>query len=313
MRGNQQGGGAFGRAVFVLGLAFLLVPAAPRAARAQGAPERAAAALSEMAAAAGGRVESRRSALTGTARFVRSKAGIAVEDRGTPLGRAHAFLDAHGAAFGLRDATQVRPLRAPERDRLGIDHVRLQQVVNEVPVVGGELLVHLRGSRVVSAQAKTLPDLDGFDTRAQIPAVTAADIARRFCETELQATEVQLSEPRLEILNKGIFDGRKYPTLLVWFVEATGPALRESVWVEAQHGTIALHFSQLGRAMPRQVYTAGSSNDVPGLIIGTEWVPPAGDADATAAYDFAGDAYDYFWTEQGRDGYSDKNDFLRLT
>ncbi|HVN13312.1 MAG TPA: M4 family metallopeptidase, partial [Kineosporiaceae bacterium] len=47
--------------------------------------------------------------------------------------------------------------------------------------------------------------------------------------------------------------------------------------------------------------------------IGTEWVPPAGDADATAAYDFAGDAYDYFWTEQGRDGYSDKNDFLRLT
>jgi len=40
-------------------------------------------------------------------------------------------------------------------------------------------------------------------------------------------------------------------------------------------------------------------------LIGTETVPPTGDADAVAAFNFSGDTYDYYFTEHGRDSYDD--------
>ena len=100
-----------------------------------------------------------------------------------------------------------------------------------------------------------------------------------------------------------MFDGARRPTRLAWFVEATGPGLREYIWIDARHGGVALHFSQLDKARNRAIYTANSTWSLPGSLVGVEEVAPAGDADATAAYDFAGDTYDYFLTEHGRDSY----------
>ena len=65
--------------------------------------------------------------------------------------RALSFVDTYGRAFGLTDASQVRLMAAPRADELGLEHVRLQQVHNGVPVRGAEFLVHLKGSRAMAA------------------------------------------------------------------------------------------------------------------------------------------------------------------
>jgi len=264
-------------------------------------------AIGALRAAAGSELDVRRSQATGLATFLSVKrgGGIPTLDASTPQERALAFVEAYGSAFGIADPSRVRVVRATPTDERGMDHVRLQQVVGDVPVVGGEMLVHLRGSRVLAANGKTLPGLDGFDTNPAVAAAGAEEAARRLVERRLRVAEAELSEPRLEILNRGVFDGRWHPTDLVWFVEATGPALREYIWVDARRGGVVLHFSQLDKARNRSIYSASGGSSLPGSLIGTEAVPPVGDGDAVAAFNFSGDTYDYFFNEHGRDSYDD--------
>ena len=48
------------------------------------------------------------------------------------------------------------------QDELSIDHVRYQQLHRGVPVTGGELIVHLKGDRVLATNGKTVSDLEEF-------------------------------------------------------------------------------------------------------------------------------------------------------
>ena len=73
--------------------------------------------------------------------------------------RALAFTDLYGEPFGLTNRADVRPMGLSRPDALGQEHVRLQQVRDGVPVTAGELIVHLRGNRVVAANGRTLKDV----------------------------------------------------------------------------------------------------------------------------------------------------------
>ena len=65
---------------------------------------------------------------------------LPVEATAPAIDRALAFVDAYGGSFGLRGRGQAELLRAPTRDELGLDHVRLQQMYQGLPVRGGELI-----------------------------------------------------------------------------------------------------------------------------------------------------------------------------
>src|SRR5262245_60005069 len=58
----------------------------------------------------------------------------AVARGGDAGGRAMAFLDRFGAAFGVDGRAGTRVLRASGPDAVGMDHVRVQQMVDGVPV-----------------------------------------------------------------------------------------------------------------------------------------------------------------------------------
>src|SRR5690349_16531114 len=60
---------------------------------------------------------------------------------------ARAFLQSHGALFGLAGAADAGVVRSTIDD-LGTAHVRLRQQRGGVPVTGSGLSVHLRGGRV---------------------------------------------------------------------------------------------------------------------------------------------------------------------
>jgi len=275
--------------------------------------------LNRMEAAAGGKVEVTLSAQTGLVSFLsadaRTPVPVADASARNPEEMALAFLRSYAGAFGLRDAANELEISKPAwRDSLGHDHVRFQQVFRGIPVRAGEISVHLRGSNVVAVNAETLPGLAGIDVRPTFFANQALDSAWKLVRSpRIGAPNADLSAPRLEILNRGLLEPGRFPTRLAWFIEARDFGVREYIWIDAKRGVVLLRFSQLTDARDREIYDGDSTDALPGTLVRSEGDPATGDPDADAAYDFAGDTYDYFFDEHGRDSYDDAGATLVAT
>ncbi|HWM94293.1 MAG TPA: M4 family metallopeptidase [Thermoanaerobaculia bacterium] len=273
-------------------------------------------ALGRMEEAAGGRVEVTLSPETGLVTFLTVDARNPVPVVGaaatSPEAIALAFLRDYAGAFGFRNAgdigdiaTEVELSGPAWRDEIGQDHVRFRQVVRGIPVTAGEVSVHLQGSDVVAVNAETLPDLDSIDVRPTFFANQALDVAWKLVTSPRLGSreDAELSAPRLEILNRSLLEPGRFRTRLAWFIEARAFGLREYIWIDAKRGVTLLHFNQLTDARNRQVHDGNSTAALPGTLVRSEGQAPTGDPDADAAYTYSGDAYDYFFTQHGRDSY----------
>jgi bacillolysin len=279
-------------------------------------------AFAAMETAAGARLSITRSPRNGLATFISAPPGRALSvpaaKGATARDRALSFVSAYGEAFGLRDGRDVAVARS-ERDALGIDHVRMTQVRGGIPVTGGELIVHLREGRVLAANGKTLEDLDSVGLDPAITSLEAVNLARRFVARKFGVPRASISAPRLELFNQGMLNGRSFPTRLAWFVEARAEALREYIWIDAESRMVLLHFSQLTHARNRAIYDADSTQTTPaapGALIRSEGQVATGAAtlsDALNAYNYSGNAYDYFFTQHGRDSFDGVGGQIRST
>ena len=189
-----------------------------------------------------------------------------------------------------------------KRDTVGLDHVRVQQTFRGIPVVAAELMLHFRGTELVAANGKALPDL-AVDTTPTVDAEQARQAVRKLARERLGAETLDLSEPELQILDLGLLGGPPRPPQLGWFVVARTERLREYVWVDAHRGGIALHFNQNPEALNRAVYDAANGIVLPGTLVRSEGQADVGDADVDNAYRYAGDTYDYYLAQHGRDSY----------
>ena len=251
---------------------------------------------------------------TGKVRFVGADpsrpipraAGLATD--ADPEQAARAFLAAYGPAFGLADqGRELTLLRRRQADR-GRAFVRFQQVHQGVPVLGGELIVQLDAARnVVSASGEISPS----PQVGVVPAVSA-DVARQRAieaiarDHNLDPSALAVSPPELRIYDPALLGapGPQSPRL-VWQTEVTSVDLlpiRELVLVDAQLGVIALHFNQVDTALYRQTYDAQSSSTLPGVLRRSEGQGPIGDTDVDSAHDYAGDTYNFYYANHGRDG-----------
>ena len=289
------------------GLLSLVLAALPALAQAQNREVQSA--LHRIETDAGAPVVTAVSPDTGLVTFLSTKEGHAVPVTGAGSSRpediALGFLASHGAAFGVKDLAAVELKAGAQRDELGIDHVRFQQVYQGVPVTAGELNVHLRGDGVVAVNAETLPGLEGFNTKPAISPEEALDQVRAALEKylEIDTADVELRKPRLEILNRGLLEEGSWPTRLVWFVEARRIDVRQYLWIDALTGDVALQFSQLTDARNRLIYNANNGSTLPGTLVRSEGGPATGNSDADLAYTYSGDTYDYYLTQHGRDSY----------
>ncbi len=227
--------------------------------------------------------------------------------------RATAFVEAYGEPFGLTSSSQVRLFRAPETDELGVERVHFQQMHMGVPVRAGELVVHLRGSRVVVANGHILDDFPENVSPSVEPSAAVAG-ARKVIEKHLaeRAANAEYSDPRLEIFSRALLsDVVDHRSRLAWFVEVTGPSLREYVWIDAHSGVLLLAFSQLTVAKSREVYNGNHLAALPGTLVRSEGGPATGDTDQDSAYTYAGAAYDYFLNNHSRDSYDNAGATIR--
>ena len=121
---------------------------------------------------------------TGLVTFASSRDGIELPLQAsvTAEERALSFVDLYGAAFGLADRSQLQRIEAPKADDLGITHARFQQVYQGIPIRAAEFFVHMKGTRVMSANGRVIDDLPVDLTPAVAPAA-ALDAARAIVES----------------------------------------------------------------------------------------------------------------------------------
>ena len=198
------------------------------------------------------------------------------------------------------------------KERVGEDGgtaVRFQQTYQDIPVIGGEIIVQMNSNQgILAASGEILPDI-AIQASPTITAATAAQIAldKVAKNSGLQITELTTTDPELWIYSPALMGGPGLPiNTLVWRLEVTGTDLlhiNEFVLVDAQIGAIALNFSQTHTAKNRLTYDANNGTTLPGTLRCNETNPTCsgGDAHEVAAHQFAGDTYDFYLTQHSRD------------
>jgi YVTN family beta-propeller protein len=174
--------------------------------------------------------------------------------------------------------------------------------------MGAELIVHVDDARnILVVAGKTLPQT-GLNTT---PVVDRAAAVETALDTVAKGYAVDrgtlaASAPELWLYSPALIGPEEGPTTLVWRMEVTPQALlpiRELVLVDAQRGSVRLHFNQVETIKNRATYTANNTTTLPGTLVCTESDPTCsgGDPDAVSAHLYAGDTYDFYLANHGRD------------
>jgi bacillolysin len=265
---------------------------------------------------------------TGKVRFLSVPADQAIERprsvgaQATVSESARGFLGEYGSLFGLRSAQN--DVRVSQERLVGQQHVvRFQQQYQQVPILGGELVVQLNGRKqLLSIHGEVLPDIQ-LDVTPKVSAERALDraVTQVVKQYGAKAQQVWASEPALWIYNPALLGGPGVRSNnLVWRIELRGDGIdqpfRELVLVNAHTGIVDLHFNQLSNAKHRRVCDAKSIPDNDGdesnecisdaMAVRVEGDGPYGDSDVDLAYDYSGDTYDYFFDNFGRDSLDDQ-------
>lgn len=251
---------------------------------------------------------------TGVIRFVGTEPGQPIQQpvmlsaAASPEEAARGYFSVCGPLFGLRNQAEELVVKAEHSEDDGWSVVRFQQVYQGIPVLAGELIVQLDGSKnIISVNGETLPDIS-VDTAASIDSNAARIQAMQVVANKYQlSTEsLTITDPELWIYQPSLIQPRGGFTSLVWRMQVTTSDLapiRELVLVNAHRGNVELSFNQIDSARNRKTYTANNTLSLPGTLVCEEGNPtcPDGDKDAKNAHIYAGDTYDFYRLKHNRD------------
>lgn len=217
-----------------------------------------------------------------------------------------------GGAGGLARGESIR-VAAVQAGARGGSVVRLQRLIDGVPVLGGEAVVdvdsdgNIRSVTSETTASTTVPPAD--------PAVTAADARTTALgvtarEHDVTTGSLSATQPEQWIYDPRIVGVPGLPVARqVWRLEVTSadrPDIRQLVLVDAATGAVALTANQIHEALDRKVCDANSTtSQVPCVTpVRVEGGAASLVTDVNNAYDFAGDTYDFF-KDLGRDSLDD--------
>ncbi len=219
--------------------------------------------------------------------------------RGDAVGESFHFLKSLRPVFRAQGTEEFAPLSS-EKDQLGYSHVKFQQYINGLPVVGAEMVVHAtRTGEVEVLNGRFLAD-EGLPRQAKIDGVSAFEIAAA---------------------NAGIFEGKVLdePTLtyvvdnekgyLAWTARVShvegGMEIIDRLFADARTGDLITVHAITKQARNRKIYNGNHSDPnnptLPGTLMISEGATSNSDAAAWDAYKNFGYTYDYFYAKYSRD------------
>ena len=251
---------------------------------------------------------------TGYVRFVGTepakpiRSPLALASTATAEDAARGYLAACGSLFGLNNPATDLTVRQRQTTAEGHSITRFQQLYQGIPVLAGETLVQTDGANnIVSVASKTAPNLN-VSTQPNIGAATARQTALQMVvkQYKLNAADLLATSPALWIFSPALIGPETSAPALVWRIEVTtktSSPLNELVLVDAQRGSVALSMNQANGALQLRTYTANDTSTLPGTFLcdQTDLSCAAGDATAKFAHQYAADAYNFFFSNLGRD------------
>ncbi len=262
---------------------------------------------------------------TGKLRFIgaRRDAPIAVSGAAAALPETvgWAAVRQFGPLFGLtRPDRQASALKHTTKRHGGSRH-RYRQIHEGIPVLAGELLINLDDAQRLTAMiGEVSPALD-LDIRPELNRVQARRMALETTAKWYTTPKRKLkaSTPELWIVDPKLLVSSDRDPSLTWRIQVTDRAtphsIRELLFIDAHTGGVSLRVNLIENAKNRETYSANNSSSLPGTLVCNESDPTcaAGDADAQAAHIYAGDTYDFYAIEHGRDSLDDAGQVLVST
>jgi Zn-dependent metalloprotease len=275
--------------------------------------------LSQLQQAASGKATIACHSTLGKVRFVGTEPGSPLPRAASltaataPEQVARTFLTTYGPLFGLTNQSAELNVMQGQSTKEGRNFIRFQQVYQNIPVIGGEIIVQSdKNQQIVSAGGELLPgpklSVTPKITPAEAQNKALAEIAKGY---KLSVTALTTTKPELWIYDSRIMNGTTaHPGTLVWRMEVTATSgkaepIREFVLIDAQAGFVTLHFNQIADAKDRWVCNNNNNPTNPEqdctTPVRTEGQPATGNSDIDLAYDYAGATYDFYFNNFGRD------------
>jgi vibriolysin len=185
-------------------------------------------------------------------------------------------------------------------DALGQTHVKLRETIKGLPVFGGEYIVHSDANgNVVALNGHLAKD------EARLPRNPTVDSG-----SAINSATAQLGINNWKALGSAaltyVIDekGNSYLTWMqrVSYTNAQGPQV-DKVFADATTGDARLVAPENYYLKSRKVYTANNGTTLPGTLLWSEGGTATSDTTAQAAYNYAGNVYDYYKNVHGRDSY----------
>ena len=239
-------------------------------------------ALQRLNSAAGGTAEVSINKATGFAAFVRLGPGT-LPFKSTGLtnqataNQAMAFLETHGAVFGIQNAGQSLRQTAVQANHFGGFSVSYQQIYRGIPVFAGTMRVHFDANGDLFAVNGTFIPHIKLTTHQTITAETAAELALKAVSVQLgdsdksALTNIKAEPGELLVFRANLAQGIPGPNHLVYEVVVSNAGnIREFLYIDAQTGQLVDQISGI-HSIDREV----SENSLASIV----WDESAGDPD----------------------------------
>ncbi|HEY0095699.1 MAG TPA: peptidase M4, partial [Archangium sp.] len=217
-------------------------------------------------------------------------------------------LPAIAAAFRLQ-ATDLT-LKSARTDEQGNTHLRYGQTKNGLPVVGGELLLHVNKDGVVYSANGSAFDGELAPAKARIAPEAAKTVALDSTSGHHLAAE---GEPRLVYMRSEQDNRLKLAYEVVVTGEGLDLPIRDHVLVSANDGTILNRITDIHSALNRAVYSGNNTTTLPGTLKRSEGGALTGDSHVDMNYDHLGTTYNCYKVNFNRDSYNNLGAQLKST
>ncbi len=177
------------------------------------------------------------------------------------VNRSMAYLKANelDKTQGLSDINSKLALRSAELDSIGITHLRLEQINNNVPVFSGQLTTHVDSQGKTTALGRTFSEAELVETTPKLTEAEAIETAKSALS--YKGEFAKLPTASLVILPKWVTDQKSETKVakLTYLVElliedGTKNTARHFYFVNAKNGEIVWHYDNL----QRQAVTVGT-------------------------------------------------------
>ncbi|HEX2834399.1 MAG TPA: M4 family metallopeptidase [Thermoanaerobaculia bacterium] len=206
------------------------------------------------------------------------------------------------------EGTEFKTLNAID-DELGQSHVRLQQRVNGLDVIGGEYIVHSDADGNVFAMNGRLLNASTLSRQPELSAWTAIERAAEQAGVVEGAYDAW---PRLVYVVNDRGNSFLAWGVKVAYTDEDGEEI-DMIYADAKTGDLVLRAPQIHRARNRATYNGNNTSTLPGTLVLTETGGSTSDTAISTAHAHAATSYDYYSSVHGRDSYNNAGAQIKTT